>query len=181
MGLDLRQGPHYTSRSGVTMLCDLEIFAGDHLLKAPKLKIHPNIYPFGINVDNLPAFGPIVALSEGQTLLHDWMYEERASYYALLGDFGVYVELVDAHRAYINGPAELTAADCRLPPALRPASMILLAALAAPGVSCLEGVGVLSRGYEDIVRRLRSVQAQIEIEQADLEHPFSGSVVRSVM
>lgn len=181
MGLNLQQGPQYASASEVTMLCDLEIFAEDHALKAPKLKIHPNIYPFGINVDNLPAFGPIAAVSEGRTLLHDWMYEERASYYSLLRDFGVDVEFVDAHRAYVGGPAELAAANCRLPPALRPASMVLLAALASPGVSCLDGVDVLSRGYEDMVRRLRSVQARIDIRPADVGQPVLEGVVRSVM
>lgn len=56
MGLDMRHGPQYLSTSGVTMLCDLEVLAESHSLKVPELKIHPNIYPFGINVDNLPAF-----------------------------------------------------------------------------------------------------------------------------
>lgn len=181
VGLKVRMGPQYASASGVTMLCDLEILADHHPLNAMELKIHPNIYPFGVNVDNLPAFGPIAAVSEGQTLLHDWMYEQRAPYFALLRDFGVQVELPDKHRAYVHGPTELRAADCRLPPALRPASMILLAALAAPGVSYLSNVNVVSRGYEDLIGRLRSVQARVEVldVKADQNMPEGG--IRSVM
>jgi UDP-N-acetylglucosamine 1-carboxyvinyltransferase len=181
MGLKVRKGPQYASASGVTMLCDLEILADERPLVATELKIHPNIYPFGVNVDNLPAFGPIAAVSEGRTLLHDWMYEQRAPYFTLLRDFGIQVDLPDNHRAYVHGSTELRASDCRLPPALRPASMVLLAALAAPGVSYLSSVKVVSRGYEDLIRRLRSIQAQVEVLDVKTDHHMPEGVIRSVM
>jgi UDP-N-acetylglucosamine 1-carboxyvinyltransferase len=181
MGMKVRTGPQYASASGVAMLCDLEILADLQPLNATELKIHPNIYPFGVNVDNLPAFGPIAAVSDGQTLLHDWMYEQRAPYFALLRDFGVQVELPDKHRAYIHGPAELRASNCRLPAALRPASMVLLAALAAPGVSYLSDVNVVSRGYEDLVGRLRSLHARVDILDIKADHQMPEGVIRSVM
>jgi UDP-N-acetylglucosamine 1-carboxyvinyltransferase len=181
MGLKVQTGPQYASASGVATLCDLEILA-DHLpLNAMELKIHPNIYPFGVNVDNLPAFGPIAAVSEGQTLIHDWMYEQRAPYFALLRDFRVQVELPDKHRACVHGPAEMRASNCRLPPALRPASMVLLAALAAPGVSYLSDVNVVSRGYEDLVGRLRALQARVDILEIKADRQMPEGVMRSVM
>lgn len=181
MGVEMRTGPHYACKSGVATLCDLDVLADGHSLSALNLKIHPNIYPFGINVDNLPAFGPIAAVSEGQTLLHDWMYEQRASYFVLLEDFGVRVELLDVHRAHIYGSAELRATSCRLPPALRPASMVLLAALAAPGVSYLSDVGVVSRGYEDLIERLRSLNGRIDTLEVGMDQQVSEGVIRSVM
>jgi UDP-N-acetylglucosamine 1-carboxyvinyltransferase len=181
MGMKVRTGPEYASASGVTILCDLEILADQNPLDAMVLKVHPNVYPFGVNVDNLPTFGPIAALSKGQTLLHDWMYEQRAPYFALLRDFGVQVELPDRHRAYVHGPTELRAADCRLPPALRPASMILLAALAAPGVSYLSNVNVVSRGYEDLIGRLRLVAARVDVMDVKADQQMSERVIRSVM
>lgn len=181
MGLEIRKGPEYASASRVTILCDLEILADQNLLNAMELKIHPNIFPFGVNVDNLPAFGPIAAVSEGRTFLHDWMYEHRAPYFALLRCFGVQVELPDKHRAYIDGPAEIRASDCRLPPALRPASMVLLAALAAPGVSYLSDVNVVSRGYEDLIGRLRSIQAHVDVLDAKADQQMPEGVIRSVM
>lgn len=181
MGLEIRKGAEYASASGVTILCDLEILADQNLLNAMELKIHPNIYPFGVNADNLPAFGPIAAVSEGQTFLHDWMYEQRAPYFALLRDFGVHVELPDKHRAYIHGLAELRASNCRLPPALRPASMVLLAALAAPGVSYLSNVNVVSRGYEDLIERLQSIAARVDVLDVKPDQQISEGVIRSVI
>lgn len=181
MGLEVQKGPEYASASGVTILCDLEILADQNPLNAMELKIHPNIYPFGVNVDNLPAFGPIAAVSEGQTLLHDWMYEQRALYFALLKNFGVQVELPDKHRAYVHGPTELRAADCHLPPALRPASMILLVALAAPGVSFLSNVNVISRGYEDLIRRLQLIAARVDVLDVKADQKMPEGAIRSVM
>jgi len=181
MGLKVRTGPRYASASGVTVLCDLEIFANERPLVAMDPKIHPNIYPFGVNVDNLPAFGPIAAVSEGQTLLHDWMYEQRAPYFALLKNFGVQVELLDNHRANIRGSADLRASDCRLPPALRPASMMLLVVLAAPGVSYLSNVDVAGRGYEDLIERLQSIQARVDVSGVRADKQMPEGAIRSVM
>jgi UDP-N-acetylglucosamine 1-carboxyvinyltransferase len=181
MGLKVQTEPQYASASGVAVLCDLEVLADERPLVAMDLKIHPNIYPFGVNVDNLPAFGPIAAVSEGQTLLHDWMYEQRAPYFALLRDFGVRVELLDNHRAHIQGSGVLRASDCRLPPALRPASMILLVALAAPGVSYLSNADVVGRGYEDLIERLQSIQARVDVSDVRADKQMPEGVIRSVM
>jgi UDP-N-acetylglucosamine 1-carboxyvinyltransferase len=177
IGARIEKIHQYPAANGVTALCDLQVSAQDTSLVALEHKIHPNVYPFGVNVDCLPTFGPIAALCEGETLLHDWMYEQRASYFALLECFGARVELLDPHRALISGSKDLKAADCRLPAALRPASMVLLAALAAPGVSRLHGVGVLSRGYEDLTGRLVSLGAKMDVDrQAAME-----GTIRSVM
>ena len=43
----------------------------------PLDKIHPMPFP-GLNIDNLPFFAVIAATAQGQTLLHDWVYENRA-------------------------------------------------------------------------------------------------------
>jgi UDP-N-acetylglucosamine 1-carboxyvinyltransferase len=178
MGASIKKLNQYPAANGVTELCDLEVSAQDTTLTAPEQKIHPNVYPFGVNVDCLPAFGPIATLSEGETLLHDWIYEHRASYFALLECFGACVETLDPHRARISGSNDLKPADCHLPPALRPASMVLLAALAAPGVSRLHGVEVLSRGHEDLAERLRSLGATIDDQEknADRQAMTEGTI-----
>ncbi|KAM0719454.1 hypothetical protein Q7P37_005359 [Cladosporium fusiforme] len=185
MGLHVIESPHYPSASGTTTLCDLRVMARGCSLTAPRLKLHPNIYPFGINVDNLPAFGAIAAVSNGETLLHDWMYEQRAPYFALLEVFGVEVQLLDTHRARIIGSSELQPAICRLPPALRPASMLFLVALGAPGNSQLENVDVLRRGYEDLIGRLGVLGARIDAFASDEEvrSDFQASerAIRSVI
>ncbi len=50
-------------------------------------KIHPMPFP-GLNIDNLPFFAVIAAVAEGQTLLHDWVYENRAIYLTELTKLG---------------------------------------------------------------------------------------------
>ena len=69
----------------------------------------------------------------------------------------------DPQRVYIEGPTELQAAEVICPPALRPAAIILVAMLAAPGVSILRNVYSINRGYEDLAARLRALGAQIEV------------------
>jgi UDP-N-acetylglucosamine 1-carboxyvinyltransferase len=49
------------------------------------------------------------------------------------------------------------------PPALRPAAIILVAMLAAPGTSILRDVYSINRGYENLEERLKSVGADIEL------------------
>ena len=48
------------------------------------------------------------------------------------------------------------------PPALRPAVVILLAMLAAPGTSILRNVYMIKRGYQDFSERLKTLGADIE-------------------
>jgi UDP-N-acetylglucosamine 1-carboxyvinyltransferase len=73
------------------------------------------------------------------------------------------ITLLDAHRVIVEGPTELKGAEVICPPALRPAIIILIAMLGAKGNSILRNVYSISRGYEDLVSRLRSLGAKIEI------------------
>ena len=92
--------------------------------------------PFpGLSIDNLPFFAVIAAIAEGQTLVHDWVYENRAIYLTELAKLGADVKLLDRHRLSIQGPTRWRAAELMCPPALRPAVVILLAMLATEGTS----------------------------------------------
>jgi UDP-N-acetylglucosamine 1-carboxyvinyltransferase len=73
------------------------------------------------------------------------------------------VELADPHRVYITGPTKFSAADVVCPPALRPASLLLIGMLAAEGTSTLRNVYTINRGYEDLAERLNSLGAQITV------------------
>jgi UDP-N-acetylglucosamine 1-carboxyvinyltransferase len=91
------------------------------------------------------------------------MYENRALYYTEMTKVGASVELADPHRIYINGPTRFTAADVVCPPALRPASLLLIGMLAARGNSILRNVYTINRGYEDLAERLNSLGARIRV------------------
>jgi UDP-N-acetylglucosamine 1-carboxyvinyltransferase len=162
MGLHFSMSEPYKAANGIIDLADITIEQHNGRLRALADKLHPNLYP-GLNPDNLPYFVPIAAVTKGRTLIHDWMYENRAIYYTELTKVGAQVELADPHRIYVTGPTKFTAADVVCPPALRPASLLLIGMLAAKGSSMLRNVYTINRGYEDLAERLNSLGARITV------------------
>ena len=159
MGLRYDRSEEYLAENGKTRLVDITTHPSD--LRAPADKIHPMPFP-GLNIDNLPFFAVIGATAQGQTLLHDWVYENRAIYLTELTKLGANVKLMDPHRVLLEGPTRWSGAELVCPPALRPAVVILLAMLAAKGTSVLRNVYVINRGYEDLAERLNKLGARIE-------------------
>jgi UDP-N-acetylglucosamine 1-carboxyvinyltransferase len=159
MGMKYDITPEYRSANGLTRLVDLTTIPGP--LTAPADKIHPMPFP-GLNIDNLPFFAIIAACATGTTMIHDWVYDNRAIYLTELTKVGAKVQLLDPHRVLIEGPTRWRAAEVICPPALRPAVVILLAMLAAPGTSVLRNVYVINRGYEDLAQRLNTLGATVE-------------------
>lgn len=147
------------SDNGITKLVDLHLKPSE--LTAFPEKIHARPYP-ALNIDNLPFFAVIATVTNGTTLIHDWSYEKRAIYYTDLDRLGARTNLHDPHRISIEGPTHLKAAEVICPPALRPATIILVGMLAAKGRSTLRNVYSINRGYEDIVHRLQALGASIE-------------------
>jgi UDP-N-acetylglucosamine 1-carboxyvinyltransferase len=159
MGFRYDLSPEYVARNERTRLVDITTRRSD--LHAPLDKIHPMPFP-GLNIDNLPFFAVIAAVANGQTLLHDWVYENRAIYLVELNKLGGDVKLLDPHRVMIEGPTHWSGAEVVCPPALRPAVVILLAMLASKGTSVLRSTYVIHRGYEDLAERLNQLGANIE-------------------
>lgn len=159
MGLDYDRSSEYPAHNGRTRLTDLTVRPSK--LTAPADKIHPMPFP-GINIDNVPFFAAIAAAAHGPTLIHDWVYENRAIYLTELTRLGADVKLLDPHRVLVQGPTRWRRNELVCPPALRPAVVILLAMLASEGTSVLRNVYVINRGYEDLAERLNSVGARIE-------------------
>ncbi len=159
MGQKMRISDEYLAENGRTRLVDVKLKKSN--LKAPIDKIHPMPFP-GLNIDSLPFFSLIAATAEGRTLIHDWVFENRAIYSTELSNLNAKVELLDAHRIFVNGPTNWRPAEMMAPPALRPAVVIMLAMLAAPGTSILRNVYSIARGYEDFANRLRKLGANIE-------------------
>ncbi|MBQ2661011.1 UDP-N-acetylglucosamine 1-carboxyvinyltransferase [Candidatus Saccharibacteria bacterium] len=158
MGARIDKTPEYASANGRTRLVDLTVKKSD--LHAPVDKIHPMPFP-GLNIDNLPFFSVIAAVATGRTLIHDWVFENRAIYTTELANLNVKVELLDAHRVYVEGPTNWHPAELVAPQALRPAVVILIGMLAAPGTSILRNVYPINRGYQDFAARLRHLGADI--------------------
>jgi len=158
--LQFELSQEYFANNERTRLVD--IYLKHSKMKAAKDKLHALPFP-GINMDNLPFLGLIATVAKGRTLVHDWSYENRAIYFTELSKLNAQIELVDPHRVYITGPTKWKPADIVAPPALRPSVVVLLAMLAAPGVSILRDVYSINRGYEELAQRLNSLGAEIEV------------------
>jgi len=161
MGMKLEITKPYTGANGLTRLVDIKCKDSSKLIALEdKLEAHDDP---GMNMDNLPYFVPVAASASGETLVHDWTYENRAIYYTELTKLNARIDLLDVHRVVVHGPTNWKPAEVITPPALRPAVLILIGMLAAPGVSVLRNVYSINRGYEDLAQRLNQLGAKIEV------------------
>ena len=117
----------------------------------------------------------VVALTqaEGLSIVHETVYEQRFGFTDALNQMGAQIQLYREclggtpcrfgqrnflHSAVISGPTKLTAADIRVPD-LRGGFSHMVAALAADGVSNVSNVQLISRGYENFIKKLTDLGA----------------------
>ena len=100
--------------------------------------------------------------AEGRTLIHDWMYELRLFALEQLSGMRADLFLCDPHRIVVSGPTKLRgrSLDSR---DLRSGMALIAAALAADGSSALSPLETVERGYADVVGRLKSLGASVEV------------------
>jgi UDP-N-acetylglucosamine 1-carboxyvinyltransferase len=98
--------------------------------------------------------------SEGQTLVHDWLYELRLFALEQLSGMGADLFLCDPHRIIVTGPRPLRGRplDSR---DLRSGMALIAAALAADGESRLSPLETVERGYGRLVERLQGLGAKV--------------------
>jgi UDP-N-acetylglucosamine 1-carboxyvinyltransferase len=159
MGFRFKILKEYKAKNCFNRLVDIKTFPS--ALTAPVEKIDCRPFP-GLNIDNLPFFVPIVTQAKGETLIHDWVYENRAMYYTEMARLGAKMKLADPHRLFIEGPTLLSGAEIICPPALRPSVILFVAMLAAKGRSILKNTYTVERGYEDLCGRFKNLGAQVE-------------------
>ncbi|HYM83728.1 MAG TPA: UDP-N-acetylglucosamine 1-carboxyvinyltransferase, partial [Candidatus Dormibacteraeota bacterium] len=83
----------------------------------------------------------------------EWLTELRR--------MGPDIDILDNHHAVIHGPADLRGAEVEIGD-LRAGASLILAALAAEGVSTIHGAHHVQRGYENIERKFLDLGARIE-------------------
>jgi UDP-N-acetylglucosamine 1-carboxyvinyltransferase len=99
--------------------------------------------------------------SEGEVLVHEWMFESRLFFCDKLQSMGANILIADVHRAVIAGPRRLRGARVESPD-IRAGMAVLLAALCAEGRTEIGNIRQIDRGYERIDERLRDLGARIE-------------------
>ncbi len=99
--------------------------------------------------------------ADGEILIFEKMFENRLFFVDKLVAMGARITLCDPHRAIVSGPSRLHGERVESPD-IRAGMAMLIAALAADGVSEIGNIRQIDRGYEQIDQRLRSLGANIE-------------------
>lgn len=97
----------------------------------------------------------------GTVLIHQKMFDRRLVFTDRLIEMGANIVLCDPHRAVVVGPSALHGEKISSPD-IRAGMALVIAALAAEGVSIIQNVNQIDRGYERLETRLRALGACIE-------------------
>ena len=130
-------------------------------LRPTQIKTLP--YP-GYPTDMQPQAGVALALSEGVSTITESIFENRFRYVDELIKMGAAIR-VEGNTAIIEGVKGFTGAHISAPD-LRAGAALVIAALAAQGVTVIDNIYFIQRGYEDFDTKLRRLGAQID-EAAD--------------
>jgi UDP-N-acetylglucosamine 1-carboxyvinyltransferase len=129
-------------------------------LLAKKRKFQTRPWP-GFPTDLMSPFIVLATQTEGTVLCHDWMYEWRVFFVDDLMSMGANIIIADPHRVIITGPSKLHGEKliCK---DIRAGISVILAALAAKGISEIDHIETVERGYEKIEERFTSLGAAIK-------------------
>lgn len=118
----------------------------------------------GLTPDLLSVFLVVATQAKGSVLIHQKMFESRLFFVDKLIDMGAQIILCDPHRATIIGHnREFCLKGTRMvSPDIRAGIALLIAAMSAKGVSIIENIEQIDRGYQDIDKRLNAIGARIE-------------------
>ncbi|MEA4964358.1 MAG: UDP-N-acetylglucosamine 1-carboxyvinyltransferase [Oscillospiraceae bacterium] len=134
-------------------------------LRPTKVKTMP--YP-GFPTDMQPQIAVCMALARGVSIITEGIYDTRFRYTAELNRMGASIQ-VDTKLAVLNGVDALHGCSVRAFD-LRAGAAMVIAGLAAEGVTVVEDVHYIERGYEDLVGKLRALGAVItRIETPDVQ------------
>jgi UDP-N-acetylglucosamine 1-carboxyvinyltransferase len=120
-------------------------------------------YP-GFPTDLQPQFMVLCALADGTSIASENVFENRFMYIDELVRMGASIR-TEGHHAVITGVERLQAAPVRSPD-IRAGAALVIAALTADGVTDIEGIEVIDRGYDALEKRLAGLGAKITRERA---------------
>jgi UDP-N-acetylglucosamine 1-carboxyvinyltransferase len=117
----------------------------------------------GLTPDLLSIFLVVATQAKGTVLIHQKMFESRLFFVDKLIDMGAQIILCAPHRAAVIGQDhehQLRAAKMHSPD-IRAGVALLIAAMSANGVSTIQNIDQIDRGYRDIEGRLNAIGANI--------------------
>ena len=121
----------------------------------------------GLTPDLLSIFLVVATQAKGTVLIHQKMFESRLFFVDKLIDMGAQIILCDPHRAAVIGHDHRIRlrATRMTSPDIRAGVALLIAAMSAEGVSVIQNVEQIDRGYRDIEGRLNALGARITREE----------------
>ncbi len=117
----------------------------------------------GLTPDLLSIFLVVATQAKGAVLIHQKMFESRLFFVDKLIDMGAQIILCDPHRATVIGhDHRIRLRTTRMTsPDIRAGVALLIAAMSAEGVSTIQNIDQIDRGYKFIDRRLNALGARI--------------------
>ena len=163
---------HLESISAKLMEIGCEIEESDDCMRvvaSKRLKpTHVKTLPYpGFPTDMQPQIAVALALSKGTSIVTDTIFENRFKYVDELIRMGASIK-VEGTTAIIDGIENFTGATISSPD-LRAGAALVIAGLSADGVTVVDDIHFIARGYEDFHLKLQSLGAQIELVNSERE------------
>ena len=143
--------------------CEVEEFDDAVRVVASKPLHHTQVttlpYP-GFPTDMQPQMAVVLGISEGTSTVTESIFENRFKYVDELTRMGANIK-VESNIAIINGTEKYTGARVNAPD-LRAGAALVIAGLAAEGITVVDDIYYIERGYEEFEKKLASLGAVIE-------------------
>ena len=152
-----------TTAKLIEMGCEVEEFddavrvVAKDRLKSTHVKTLP--YP-GYPTDMQPQIGVTLALCEGTSVITESIFENRFKYLDELSRMGANVK-IEGNSAIIEGVEKLSGARVGAPD-LRAGAALVIAGMATDGITIVDDIVYIQRGYERFEEKLRGIGAIIE-------------------
>lgn len=151
IGVNYEKGKNY-----IKILKSEKIIARD-------LKTHE--YP-GFSTDLQSPYVVLMTQAKGSCLIQENIYDRRLIWTDMLSQMGANIVMCDPHRVVVNGPSKLYAKKL-ISPDIRAGIALVIAALIAEGVTEIDNIYQIDRGYEKLDKRLKSLGANIVREETN--------------
>ncbi len=123
-------------------------------------------YP-GFPTDMQPQMGVVLGLSQGTSVITESIFENRFKYLGELARMGANVR-IEGQTAIITGVKRYTGARINALD-LRAGAALVIAGLAAEGITVVDDIFYIQRGYEDFSKKLQSLGAKLEKVSSERE------------
>ncbi|HKM20922.1 MAG TPA: UDP-N-acetylglucosamine 1-carboxyvinyltransferase, partial [Lachnospiraceae bacterium] len=150
--------------------CEVEEFDDAVRVVSSKPLKHTHVktlpYP-GFPTDMQPQIGVALGLSDGTSIITESIFENRFKYVDELSCMGANIK-VEGNTAIIEGVSKYTGATISAPD-LRAGAALVLAGLGAEGITVIDDIRYIERGYEDFPAKLQALGAKIDKVSSEKE------------